>query len=66
MKQKLCHDGPWFWAILLGVLSCTSGCDTHVDPVRGTDQPFSLFGLFSPEMDTQRVLVFPIEDQLRL
>ena len=46
----------------LGILAC----DTEVDPVLGTDQPFSMFGLFSPDLDTQRVWVFPIEPELRL
>ena len=42
------------------------GCDSEVDPVLGTEQPFTLFGLFSPAMDTQRVLVFPIQSELSL
>ena len=51
---------------LILLLFITAGCDTEVNPVIGTDQPFTLFGLFSPELDTQRVLVFPIEPELRL
>ncbi|MBX2819696.1 MAG: hypothetical protein KTR29_08440 [Rhodothermaceae bacterium] len=50
--------------LLLLILS--AGCDSDVDPVLGTDQPFTLFGLFSPQLDTQRVLVFPIEPELQL
>lgn len=54
----------------LGILILSAcfflGCDTKVEPVRGTDLPFSLFGLFSPQLDTQRVLVFPVEPTLRL
>ena len=50
---------------LLAAFCLLYGCDTEVEPVLGTDQPFSLFGLFSPELDTQRVLVFPIESELR-
>ena len=48
------------------LLFITAGCDTNIDPVTGTEQPFTLFGLFSPQLDTQRVLVFPIEPELRL
>jgi hypothetical protein len=40
------------------------GCDSDVTPVLGTDQPFTLYGVLSPQLDTQRVIVFPIEDRL--
>ncbi len=54
------------WVLLSFLILHVAACDTNVDPVIGTEQPFSLFGLFSPEIDTQRVLVFPIEPELRL
>ncbi len=50
-----------FWigcALLLG------GCETTVDPIIGSDQAFSLFGVLQPEADTQWVRVYPIEDEL--
>lgn len=40
------------------------GCDTDINPVLGTEQPFTLYGLLSPQLDTQRVLVFPVADRL--
>ena len=55
---------PVLSVLLLVVI--TTGCDTDINPVLGMEQPFTLFGLFSPQMDTQRVLVFPIEGELRL
>ncbi len=42
-----------------------AGCDSEIDPVIGTEQPFTLYGVVSPQLDTQRVIVFPIEGQLR-
>ncbi|MDZ4700730.1 MAG: hypothetical protein SH809_13555 [Rhodothermales bacterium] len=42
-----------------------AGCDSDINPVIGTDQPFTLYGVVSPQLDTQRVLVFPVEGQLR-
>ena len=42
-----------------------AGCDSDINPVSGTDQPFTLYGVLSPQLDTQRVLVFPVEGQLR-
>ena len=50
--------------VLIGLLGLTS-CDASVDPVLETNQPFTLFGVLSPSLDTQRVLVFPIENTLR-
>lgn len=41
-----------------------TGCEEDVTAVLGTDQPFSLFGVVSPELDSQWVRVFPVEDIL--
>ena len=41
------------------------GCDTDVNAVLGTDRVFTLYGVITPQADTQKVLVFPIEGVLR-
>ena len=41
-----------------------SACEEDVTVVTGTDLPFSLFGVLTPEADTQFVRVFAIEGQL--
>ena len=67
--RPLTPKHPGLWTIVAGLLLIfitAGGCDSDVNPVLGTEQPFTLFGLFSPQLDTQRVLVFPIESELRL
>ncbi|MEZ4700407.1 MAG: hypothetical protein R2834_08760 [Rhodothermales bacterium] len=49
----------------IGLAAWTAGCDSDVSPILGTEQPFTLFGVVSPQLDTQRVLVFPIQDRLQ-
>lgn len=40
------------------------GCEEDVIGVLGTDLPFSLYGVLSPQLDSQWVRVYPIEDRL--
>lgn len=61
-----CFSIPRTLYFMLLLLFITASCDTDVDPVLGTEQPFTLFGLFSPQLDTQKVLVFPIDSELQL
>ncbi|NNE69514.1 MAG: hypothetical protein HKN29_04030 [Rhodothermales bacterium] len=49
-------------AVLLVVLSA---CESSVAPRADTDRHFSLYGVVSPDADSQGVLVFPIENELR-
>ncbi len=48
--------------LLVGLLG---GCDTDVNAVLGTDRVFTLYGVITPQADTQKVLVYPIEGVLR-
>ncbi len=68
--MKAIDRKPWAGLALAGVLLTSAllnaGCDASVTPVSGTEQPFSLFGVLSPQLDTQKVLVFPIEPTLRI
>ncbi len=50
--------------VLLGVLAAASGCEESVDPIIGTELPFTLWGFMNTGADTQFVRVFPIRDQL--
>ncbi len=60
------RTGVTFSIFICCILVLTgAGCDTNVTPVLGTDASYTLFGLFSPQLDTQRVLVFPIENELQ-
>ena len=54
--------------LLLGLISIflTAGCEEDVLTVLGTDRPYSLYGVFSPQLDTQWVRVYPIDDILEL
>ncbi len=47
---------------LLGLLA--AGCEEDVTAVLGTERPFTLFGVLTPQADTQWVRVFPIETVL--
>ena len=45
-------------------LASLVGCREDVTAVLGTGKPFSLFGVLSPQLDSQWVRVFPVEDVL--
>ena len=51
-------------ALVLGVLTASAGCDESVDPIVGSDIPFTLWGFLNAATDTQYVRVFPVTDQL--
>lgn len=52
--------------IVVGWLLLLYGCTTTVDPIIGTERPFTLWGVINPKTDTHTVRVFEIEDRLRL
>ena len=53
------------WAVLACLLAVSlSACEEDVVAVLGTDLPFSMFGVLTPDSDTQWVRVFPIEGRL--
>ncbi len=61
-----CSLSAWRVPVVAGVMALLLvGCEEDVVSVRGTDVPFTLYGVFMPEADTQRVRVFPVEDQLQ-
>ncbi|MBX2822668.1 MAG: DUF4249 family protein [Rhodothermaceae bacterium] len=72
------HDAPSLnvqatWKALLlfcliAIFSVTtfSGCEENVTAILGTDNPYTLYGVFTPGPDTQWVRVFPIKDRLEL
>lgn len=39
-----------------------AGCEEGLGPRGGSDLPFTIYGVISPDLDTQTVLVFPIDD----
>ncbi|GIV59165.1 MAG: hypothetical protein KatS3mg043_0254 [Rhodothermaceae bacterium] len=49
---------------LLALSLLAPGCEEDVVAVLGTDRPFTLFGVLTPQLDTQWVRVFPIESVL--
>lgn len=51
-------------AALLLVPFVLTACEEDVTAVLGTDRVYSVYGVFSPTLDTQAVLVFPIEPTL--
>lgn len=51
-------------AVLLVCALLTAGCAEDVTAVLGTDRAFSLYGVLSPQLDTQWVRVFPVEGRL--
>ena len=55
------------WTVILAlVVLATSGCEEDVVSVLGTERPYSLFGVFTPQLDTQWVRVYPIDDVLEI
>ena len=56
----------WRLFLVFMLFLSTAGCEEEVVSVLGTDRPFSLFGVFSPQLDTQWVRVYPIDDVLEI
>ncbi|MFB3133223.1 MAG: hypothetical protein ACE10K_11945, partial [Rhodothermales bacterium] len=52
--------------LLVCALVLTTGCEESVNPILGTERPFTIYGFFNPVADTQAVRVFAIEDLLEL
>ena len=50
-------------ALLLGTLLLTA-CEEDVVAVVGAEEVFALYGVFTPQMDTQWVRVYPVEARL--
>ncbi len=56
--------GRWLSAAAFLVILALTGCEEDVTAVLGTDQPFTLYGVVSPQLDSQWVRVFPVEGVL--
>ncbi len=52
----------WFGCLVL--VAAFAACEEDVNPIVGTDLPFTFYGVLTPEADTQWVRVFPIEERL--
>lgn len=46
------------WVLLLGA------CDEPLEPIVGTERPYTIYGFLTPSKDTQSVVVIPIRDRL--
>lgn len=67
MRHRISRISRRLVAALLGgvlVVFLTS-CDEEVTAVVGTDRPFSLYGVVTPQLDSQWVRVFPVEGVLQ-
>lgn len=51
-------------ALVFALVVPLTGCNEDVTATLGTDLPFSLFGVLSPQLDSQWVRVYPIEERL--
>ena len=58
---QICFGG----AILLLSAVATSGCEESVNPIIGSDLPYTIWGFMNAGADTQQVRVFSINDRLR-
>ncbi len=52
------------YALLICAIAPLVGCDEDVTAVLGTDVPYTLYGVLSPQLDSQWVRVFPVEERL--
>src|SRR5690606_17457373 len=48
--------------VILAAAPILMGCDEGLGSREGADRPFTIYGVFTPDHDTQSVLVYPIED----
>ncbi len=66
-KSKIQNPTPLLtaWAVFACLFAVSfSACEEDVVAVLGTELPFSMFGVLTPQSDTQWVRVFPIEGRL--
>ena len=50
---------------LLVVSGIVSGCDESVNPILGTEEAFTFYGIFNPQADTQAIRVYSIDGILK-
>src|SRR5690606_10662381 len=53
-------NGFFIAVAVLGLLSL--GCEENLTSDRGIDGPFAMYGMLSPQLDTQTVRLFPREE----
>lgn len=55
------------WVLICGLAAAcvASGCNTDVAGPPGVDEPFSVYGILNPKLDTQTVLVSATEAELK-
>ena len=52
-------------ACCAALIALTTGCEEDVASPSGVEGPFSLNGIINPRLETQTLLVSPIEDLLK-
>lgn len=50
--------------VLSGVIAVLSGCEESVDPIIGSEKPFTVWGFMNAGADTQYARVFPVREEL--
>ena len=63
-SKKYCPPAALIAALMLAALS--TGCTESVDPIIGTDLPFTIWGFMNAGADTQYVRVYQIADRLHI
>lgn len=58
------HNRWWLLFGLFSVFVLLAGCEDSVDPFKGTELPYTIWGFLNAGTDTQFVRVFPIRDEL--
>src|SRR5690606_19599811 len=50
--------------LLVGLVLLVAGCEQSVDPIVGSEHPYTIWGFMNAGADTQVVRVFPIREEL--
>ena len=51
--------------LVVAVVVCIAGCEENIGPSESLDAPFTMYGMLSPDLDTQTVQIFVPEQYLR-
>lgn len=57
-SSRLSHAGLLYGPILLGLAAVLVGCEDNIVHDRAVDIPFTMYGLLSPDLDTQSVRLY--------
>lgn len=61
LQPIVAFKGLLYTVAAVSLTMALPGCDEDLAATRGLDEPFALYGVLSPDLDSQSVRVYPVE-----